>query len=75
MEEWLKRILYVMDLAHCAECQEARWFTIEDFRWLLQLSGEEVAQAEEALEELARYGCIERETDCEGYTKYQHVTF
>ena len=70
MEEWLKRILYVMDLAHCAECQEARWFVLEDFRWLLQLSGEEVAKAEEALEELALYGCIERESDSEGITKY-----
>jgi hypothetical protein len=75
VEEWLKRILNVMDLSHCAECQEARWFTLEDFRWLFQLSREEVAKAEEALEVLALYGCIERRTDGEGFTEYQHVTF
>ena len=70
MEEWLKRILYVMDLGRCVACESAQCFTLEDFRWLLQLSGEEVAEAEEALEELYRYGCIDRFAAEGNPTKY-----
>ena len=70
MEEWLKRILYVMDLAHCVECQSAQCFTLEDFRWLLQLSDDEVAEAEEALVELYLYGCIDRHRGEGVPTKY-----
>lgn len=73
MEDYLKRILFLLDSSWCVGCQDATSFALEEIAWVLNLSEEQQARAEEALEELADFGMIDRiHPDATSPIRYAH---